>query len=278
MQSEPLIINVCLTGNVPTKKDNLHVPINPDEIIQDAKAVIREGATVLHIHARDKDGNPTFEKRIFETIITGIRKVNSEVVICVTTSGRINKTFEERTQVLELRGRAKPDFASLTLGSFNFPKESCENSPKMIAAIAQKMKDRGILPEWEIFEPGMIHYGKYLVKNGILDEPRWINIFLGSLGTSPAESSVLSLFLGMIKPGWRWAATGVGRYQLPVNLMSLSHGGHIRVGLEDSFFMDEEKKEPATNVLLVRRIVQIAKSYGRKIATIRQVRGMLFLT
>lgn len=275
MTAEPLIINACLTGMVPTKKDNPHVPISPKEIIHDTKEVIDAGATVLHVHARDKEGIPTYKKEIFETIIKGIKEINPRIVICVTTSGRIFKTFKERSQVLELNGKLKPDFASLTLGSFNFPKEAVENSPEMILKLADKMRENKIHPEWEIFEPGMLHYGKYLVEHKLLGTPRWINIFLGSLGTSPVSAEIFSTILSMMKPNWRWAATGVGRFQLPVNIMSLTNGGHVRVGMEDGWYMDEEKKKLATNRLLVKRVVTIAKSMGRKIATIEQTRKML---
>src|SRR3989344_4295761 len=100
MHREPLIINVCLTGNVPTKKDNPHVPINPAEIIKDASLVIKEGATLLHLHARDSEGKPCWDRQVFAKIISGIRKINDRVVICVSTSGRIFKDINQRTDVL----------------------------------------------------------------------------------------------------------------------------------------------------------------------------------
>ena len=275
MFREPLMINACLTGNIPTKSDNPHVPLQPDEIIKDANRVIKEGATILHIHARDKQGNPTYEKNVFARIIEGIRKINDKVVICVTTSGRIFQDFEKRTDVLMLTGEVKADYASLTLGSFNFPKEACINSPDTIRKIAQLMKKKKIQPEWEIFEPGMLHFGKYLVNKGITDEPKWINIFMGSLGSTPFSQEALTLYLSMLKPGWRYAIAGVGRYQYQANLASLNSGGHIRVGLEDSFYMDFEKKVPASNVSLVRRIAAVAKAMGREIADINITRKLL---
>lgn len=277
MFTEPLIINVCLTGNVPLKKDNPHVPLSPSEIIKDAAAVLKLGATVLHIHARDMDGKPAYDKKIFAEIITGIRKINSQAVICITTSGRIFRNPADRGQVLDLTGPEKPDFASLTLGSFNFPKEACLNSPETILYLAQKMKKKNINPEWEIFEPGMINYGQYLIKKGLLDNPKWINIFMGSLGTSPFNHQTADLFLSLIRPGWRFAITGVGKYQFPANLYSMTAGGHVRVGLEDSFFMDQGKKDPATNSKLVERILAVAKSMGRPVADMETTRKILGL-
>ncbi|MBI3379460.1 3-keto-5-aminohexanoate cleavage protein [Candidatus Gottesmanbacteria bacterium] len=272
---EPLIINVCLTGIVPQKADNPYTPITPEEIIADAGKVIKLGATVLHIHARENDGSSTYKKELYAKIIQGIRKLNPGVVICVTTSGRIFTSFSKRSDVLELDAYAKPDFASLFLGSMNFPKKAVVNSPKMIVKLATKMKRYGIHPEWEVFEPGMLHFGKYLVEKGILENPRWINIILGSLGASPATPEIFSLFRSMIPSNYRWAGGGVGRFQLAVNTMAIEYGGHVRVGMEDSFYMDPGKKKLATNPDLVERILTIAKSYDRKIATIEQTRKLL---
>ena len=200
---EPLIINACLTGIVPRKKDNSSVPITPKEIINDAKKVMDAGATVLHVHARDDDETATYKKEIYGQIFKGIRKINPKVVICATTSGRVHSDVSLRTQVLELDGDAKPDFASLILGSMNFPKQGVLNDPQTIISIADKMKKFSIHPEWEVFEPGMLHYGQYLVRKGILEQPKWINIILGSLGTSPATSEMLTLFCSMLGKNWR---------------------------------------------------------------------------
>ena len=275
MQKEPLIINVCLTGNVPTKKDNPHVPLSPDEIIKDAAAVLELGATYLHIHARDENGYPDYKKEVFAKIISGIKKINDKVIICVTTSGRIFKKIEERSDALMLKNILKPDFASLTLGSFNFPKEECINAPATIQALYLLMREKGIFPEWEIFEPGMLHFGNYLVINKRIEKPRWINIFMGSLGTAPFNENMTRLFLSMLKPDWRFALAGVGKFQYRANQMSLKSGGHVRVGLEDSFYMDGEKKDPATNIRLVKRIVSEAKAVGRDIADFNITRKLL---
>lgn len=272
---EPLIINACLTGIVPQKKDNPYTPITPSEIIADAAEVIKLGVTMLHLHARENDGKPTYKKEIYSQIIRGIRKINPKVVICVTTSGRIFKSFAKRSQVLELNGVTKPDFASLFLGSMNFPKQAVLNTTFMIKRLAGKMQKLSIHPEWETFEPGMLHFGKFLVAKGILEKPRWINIILGSLGTSPATEEVLTLFKIMLEKNWRWAGGGVGRFQLEVNKMAIEKGGHVRVGLEDSFYMDSEKKNLATNRALVERIISIARARGRKIASIEQTRKLL---
>lgn len=271
---EPLIINACLTGNVPMKSDTPYVPITPEEIIADAEKVMRIGATVLHLHARNSDGTPTYKKEVFSKIIKGIRSIEPGVIICVTTSGRAYKDFKKRTDVLELKGDAKPDFASLTLGSLNFPKQAVLNDPEMIIKIAMKMKEKGIQAEWEVFEPGMLHYGKYLVQRGILNAPRWINFLLGSLGTSPATPEIFSLLVSMAQP-LRWAATGVGRYQLDINSLAIENSGHVRVGIEDSIYMDKGKTKLATNSSLVKRIVAIAKMQRRPIATLEQARKLL---
>src|SRR3989338_793835 len=112
-----LIINAAITGMTPTKSDTPFVPVNIDEIIEDAIKCVSAGASILHIHARDKDEKPIYKADVYARIIEGIRHECPQVVICVTTSGRMYNEFEKRSEVLDLAGYVKPDMASLTLGS-----------------------------------------------------------------------------------------------------------------------------------------------------------------
>ena len=122
-----LIINACITGMVPTKKDTPHVPISVDDIIADATSCYDAGASMIHVHARDDDGEPTHRKEVYAEIISGIRANRPDAIICATTSGRVHNTFEYRSEVLELTGDTKPDMGSLTMGSLNFPKQASIN-------------------------------------------------------------------------------------------------------------------------------------------------------
>lgn len=273
-----IFISLCSTGMVPTKEQTPHVPILPKEIIDTAISCAKLGASIIHIHPRDENGKPTYKKEIFSRIISGIREKNSNMIICVSTSGRFWSEFEKRSECLDLKGDLKPDLASLTVGSHNFINQESVNSPSIIEALALKMRERGIKPEMEIFEPGMIHKAKYLIKKEIIDADRpYFNLFLGSLGTSPFEPSSFASYYSLLPKDSVWAVAGIGRFQLDANIMALSYGGNVRVGLEDNIFFDLEKKELATNEMLVERIVSIAQKMKIEIATPDETREMLRL-
>lgn len=273
----PLIINACLTGTVHSKSDSPYLPITVEEIIEDALQVIDAGAGILHLHVRDEKGEPAWRPDAYAPIIETIRKYHPEVVVCVTTSGRLYGDFSQRAAVLELTGEVKPDMASLTLGSMNFPNVTSINEPAMIQQLATLMHEKDILPELEIFEPGMLHYAFYLIKEKYLTSPCYANFILGSLGTSPARVFDLTNLINDVPADWIWAATGIGRFQLPINIASIVVGGNVRVGLEDNLFYDFPKRTLATNRQLVERVVRIAEESGREIAEPKYIREKLGL-
>jgi 3-oxoadipate:acetyl-CoA acetyltransferase len=274
---EPLIVNLAGTGMVPNKADNPSVPQSPEEIAGDILHCVAAGAAVAHIHARDEDGRPTHRKEVFREIVARVRAGVPETIICVTTSGRLVKSVEQRAEALDLDGAEKPDMASLTLGSMNFPRQASLNAPKTIRNLADRMRERGIVPELEVFDMGMLDYAKYLIERRVLREPFYFNFLLGSLGTLSASPLHLSLLAREVPSGATWAAAGIGRYQLPVNAMAVTMGGHVRVGLEDNLFMDPSKTEPASNVALVERVVGIARAVGRPVASAREARTRIGL-
>ena len=270
-----LIINAAITGMVPTKKDNPHVPVSVDQIIDDAINCYKAGASIVHVHARDSEQKPTYKKEIYAKIIEGIKSQCANVIICATTSGRVHNTFEKRSQVLELSGDLKPDMGSLTMGSLNFPNQSSVNTPEMIERLALKMKENGIVPEIEIFETGMISATKVLIKKGILKAPFYFNLLFGSVYSVPATMFDLSYIVKNLPPDVHWAAAGIGKFQLKINFASILMGGHVRVGLEDNLYYDHAKKELATNEMLIKRVVKFANVIGRQVATAQEARDML---
>jgi uncharacterized protein (DUF849 family) len=270
-----LIINVALTGNFSMKESNPAVPYSPDEIAEDARRCFKAGATFFHIHAREPDGKPSCRRELFEEIVSKTRRNCPGAVLCVTTSGRVYKSFEQRSAVLEMEGDARPDFASLSLGSMNFPTEASINQPAMIERLAKRMAEKGIRPELEVFETGMINYAAYLSRKGILKGPMYFNLFFGLLGTMPGRVVDIVHQASSLPEGCCWGAAGGGRFQLPVNTASMLMGGHVRVGLEDSLYYDYEKTQPATNEGLVKRVVRIADELGRPIAVPEEARRML---
>jgi uncharacterized protein (DUF849 family)/N-acetylglutamate synthase-like GNAT family acetyltransferase len=271
----PLIINVCLTGNVLHRDRAPHLPMSTEQIIEDGLRAIELGASMLHIHARDREGRPEWRPEAYAPIFEGIRRHDRDVVLIATTSGREHGGFERRSAVLDLDGEAKPDMASLTLGSLNFPNTASVNPPETIQQLAARMEERLILPELEVFDLGMLNYGFYLRRKGLLPRDCYVNLLLGSLGSVPGRLLDLGNLTREIPASWTWAAAGIGRYQLAMNTAAILMGGHVRVGLEDSPFMDYEDMRPASNAALVARIVRIARELGRPISTAAQTRRQL---
>jgi len=273
-----LIINAAITGMVPTKEQTPHIPVTVDEIIEDATACYKAGASIIHVHARDNDGAPTHKKEVYADIITGIRANCPDVVLCASTSGRVLNTFETRSEVLELEGDAKPDMGSLTLGSLNFPKQASITDPEMIGKLATAMNERGIVPELEAFETGMVQTAKVFIKRGILKPPFYINLLLGSLFSAPGSLADLTHMVQTLPTDFQWAGAGIGRFQLTMNFGAIIMGGHVRVGLEDNLYYMQERKELATNSQLIDRVVRFAEEIGRPVATAQEARAMIGLT
>jgi uncharacterized protein (DUF849 family) len=268
---DPLIINAALTGMVPMRDDSPYVPITPDEIIRDVRRCRDAGATIVHLHAREPNGQPTYTKEIYHEIFTGVREECPELLISGSCSGRRHGEFWQRSQVLEVA----PDLASLTLGSLNFPSQASVNAPEMVQGLALAMKDRGIIPEMEIFDLGMADYARYLVDREYIVGPLYVNILLGSLGTLTATPDNLCTVVRGLPPGTTWSATGIGRFQFQVNALAIAMGGHVRVGLEDAIYYDWESKRLATNAGLIDRVAKLANAAGREIATPEQMRQIL---
>lgn len=273
----PLVINVALTGVIPTRELTRHAPLSPEEIVADAVRCHDAGAAVVHVHARDVEGRPTYDPEVFARIITGIRRERPQLVVSATTSGRRYGELDQRAAVLDLDGDAKPDLASLTTGSLNFNDGPSVNSPEMILALAERMRDRGIKPEVEILELGMINTACLLISRGLLRPPCYMNLLLGSLHTMPATALNLSAAVAGLPRGTVWSATGLGRFQLPVELLALAMGGHVRTGVEDNLFFDHGRTRLARNEQLVRRLVRLAGEAGRRVANADEARDLLGL-
>ena len=274
---QPLIINAAITGMVPTRDRVPHVPVTPDQIVSDAVRCHEAGAAIVHLHARDENGRPTWHREVYAEFIPRIRELCPDLVICVTTSGRDFAELEKRGDVLTLEGDAKPDMASLTLGSLNFITGPSVNAPETIEGLARSMQERGIKPELEVFETGMAYMAEHLADRGVLEPPFYANVLLGSLGTAPARAGDLVHIVDALPRGTTWAAAGLGAFQLPMNAISVFMGGHVRTGLEDNPYLDYAAKTPATNPALVARVAALAATAGRPIATPAEVREWLGL-
>lgn len=258
-------LSLCTTGMVPIKEQNPHVPISASEIIFQILEIYEEiGLTSVHIHARREDQSPAWERSYFERIIEGIRHSAPEIVICVTTSGRDVTEFEKRSEVLEISGKLKPDMASLTLSSQNFLRTASMNSPQMVKDLFHKMLSMGIVPEFEVFDTGMVNVLNELIKEFDYKSRPVVNLILGNYAGIQAGPLELGFLLERIPRNSIWSAGGIGKYQLPVNALALSSAGGVRVGLEDNIYFDAQKT-PATNYSLVKRVKAIGELMGREI-------------
>ncbi|GAA5179693.1 3-keto-5-aminohexanoate cleavage protein [Niveibacterium umoris] len=275
--TEPLIINLAPTGMIPTRELTPHAPLHCDEILADVSQCVAAGASMLHIHARDEGGAPTSDAHVFAEIITRIRELHPSVVVTATTSGRKVTSFEKRAEVLWLKGAAKPDMASLTLGSLNFVSGASVNDPTMINRLAQEMKAQGIKPELEVFDLGMVHYAHVLIDKGLIEPPYYFNILLGNIGTAQASLSHLTALVTSLPPDSVWSLAGLGRFQAHANAMGVVHGHGVRTGLEDNLHLDAGRTRLATNLDLVQRVVRQAEAMERPIATPLEVRRRLGL-
>jgi len=278
MPENRFILNLAPTGMIPTKKMTPHVPVTPDEIIKDVLQVATLGVTMVHLHARDPStGEPTYKKEIYGEIIRGIRKENKDLILCVSTSGRTHNEFEKRSECLELDGELKPDFASLTLSSLNFNKQASVNTPDMINDLAKKMMDRGIRPELEVFDLGMVNYAKYMIGKGLLSPPHYFNIILGNIACAQADMLHLGLMVNELPEESIWSVGGVGNPQLRMNLLSIASDGGVRLGIEDNIWFDEQRTRLTTNFDLVKRIISIAKTIRKQPYTPEEARDLLQL-
>jgi uncharacterized protein (DUF849 family) len=259
---QKVIVNFTPTGMIPTKDMTPHVPITPSEIIEQVHEASDLGITLVHLHTRTGSGQPNYRAATYQKIIDGIKTHCPELVICVSLSGRKFGEFEKRSEVIELR----PDMGSLTLGSLNSPKVAITNSPEMIQRLAEKMEDYGVQPELEAFDAGMINYGKYLIKKGVLKPPYYFNLIFGMISNAQADPAYIGLAIRDL-PDCLWSLGGVGDSQLRVNTLGIAFNGGVRVGLEDTIYYDADRRTLATNMSLLRRIHHIIKLFDREVMT-----------
>ncbi|MDW8345277.1 MAG: 3-keto-5-aminohexanoate cleavage protein [Verrucomicrobiae bacterium] len=249
------------TGLESMKRQSPHVPVTPQEIIEQVHEAYEIGITLVHVHARHNDESPTHEPEIYATIFDGIRKHCPDLVICASTSGRVEQDFDKRSAVLELR----PDMGSLTLGSLNFSSGPSINAPRTIERLLEKMEQFGVRPELECFDVGMINYAKYLIERQRLKPPFYFNLLVGNLATAPDDLIQVGLMIRSLPVGAWWALAGIGRAQLRANTLAILEGGGVRVGLEDNLWEDDARTRLATNASLLQRIHQLAAIFERPV-------------
>ncbi|HCW93835.1 MAG TPA: 3-keto-5-aminohexanoate cleavage protein [Flexistipes sinusarabici] len=276
---EPLIVNLACTGVIPTRKMNPYVPVEHDEIVEDVAKCMELGVQIVHLHARDSEERQIGDPEPYGRLIESIRKLpgGNDLIIGVTTSGRKDPDFESRARVLDLDGSAKPDMASLTLSSLNFVQAASINEPDIICKLAERMKERGIKPELEVFDLGMINYSYYLLRKGFLEEPLYFNILLGNIAGAQPDPAHFSSMINFLPAGSINTVAGLGQFQLGANGLGILFSDGVRVGLEDNIWYDQSRTKHADNCSLVSRVIEQGKLFDRTLLPRRELRDKLKL-
>jgi 3-keto-5-aminohexanoate cleavage enzyme len=270
----PAIITVAITGAVPTTKDNPAVPVTPERQVESAVEAFEAGATVCHVHVRDADEKPSSDIGLYEEVQTGIRERCPEMVVQLSTGAR-GRSIAERFSCLELR----PEMASFSTGSCNFPQGIYDNPPDVVEDVAQRLIDYGIKPEIEVFDLAMLYKAADLLSRGLLTPPPQVQLVMGIKNALPARESLVDFFaaeIAALMPEATWTCMGTGRFQIEANRWALAKGGHVRTGLEDNIFSSKGRLA-ASNAELVTLAAEICPEYDRHPATPAETRELLHL-
>ncbi|MGC6454781.1 MAG: 3-keto-5-aminohexanoate cleavage protein [Candidatus Puniceispirillaceae bacterium] len=250
------------------------VPITVDEQVESTQAAFEAGATICHAHVRNDDQTPSSDPERFSRLKEGLEKHCPGMIIQFSTGGR-SGAGKERGGMLPLR----PDMASLTVGSNNFPNRVYENPPDLVDWLAAEMLTYGIKPEVEAFDLSHIHQAAAMQADGRLKGPAYVQFVMGVKNAMPADRDVFDYYIRTVErllPGSEWCAAGIGRHQIEVNEWCVTAGGHARTGLEDNIRMTRETLAPS-NAALVERVVAICDRHERPVATPAQARQILGL-
>ena len=272
--SKPCIICVAITGSVPCKEDNPAVPITVDEQVESTHAAFEAGATICHAHVRNDDQTTSSDPEKFARLKEGLEKHCPGMIIQFSTGGR-SGAGQERGGMLPLR----PDMASLTVGSNNFPTRVYENPPDLVDWLASEMITYDIKPEIEAFDLSHIFQAAKMQKDGRLKGPAYVQFVMGVKNAMPVDREVFDFYLRTMKrllPDSEWCAAGIARHQIEVNEWCVAAGGHARTGLEDNIRMNRETLAPS-NAALVERVVELCEQYERPVATPAEARAILGL-
>jgi 3-keto-5-aminohexanoate cleavage enzyme len=272
--TNPCIICVAITGSLPTKDNNPAVPISIAEQIESTHESFEAGASIVHAHVRDDEGKPTSDPERFARLKDGIEKHCPGMIVQLSTGGR-SGAGRTRGGMLPLR----PDMASLSVGSNNFPTRVYENPPDLVDWLASEMLTYNVKPEIEAFDLSHIMQAAAMQKDGRLKGPLYVQFVMGVKNAMPADERIFDFYIETLKrvsPGAQWCAAGVGPAQLTINEWCIAKGGHTRTGMEDNVRIDKTTLAPS-NAALVKRAVDICERHGRSVATWREARDILGL-
>jgi uncharacterized protein (DUF849 family) len=270
----PCIICVAITGSLPQKSDNPAVPVTIPEQIESTHEAFEAGASIAHCHVRDGEGRGTLDPERFARLKEGLERHCPGMVIQLSTGGRAG-SGQARGGMLPLR----PDMASLSVGSVNFPTRVYDNAPDLVDWLAGEMVKYEVKPEIEAFDLSHILQAARMAADGRIRGRLYVQFVMGVKNGMPADEPIFDFYIETLRrvaPGALWCAAGIGKDQLTLNEWSIARGGHARTGLEDNIRLDRDTLAPS-NAALVRRAVEICERHNRPVATWRQARAMLDL-
>jgi len=272
--ANPCILCVAITGSVPTKANNPALPVTVAEQIESTHASFEAGATIAHCHVRDDAGAPTSDPERFAALKDGIEKHCPGMIIQLSTGGR-SGAGAARGGMLPLR----PDMASLSVGSNNFPTRVYENPPDLVAWLSSEMLKYAVKPEIEAFDLSHIVQAAAMAADGRLQAPLYVQFVMGVKNAMPADKPIFDFYIQTLKrlaPTAQWCGAGVGPAQIMVNEWCIAAGGNTRTGLEDNMRIDRDTLAPS-NAALVARAADLCDKYERPVATWQQARQILGL-
>lgn len=274
LEGNPCIICVAITGSVPQKSDNPAVPITVSEQVESTHEAYEAGASIAHCHVRNDDGSTTSNPEKFARLGEAISKHCPEMIIQFSTGGR-SGAGKERGGMLPL----KPDMASLTVGSNNFPTRVYENPPNLVDWLASEMLQYNVKPEIEAFDLSHIHQAAAMQADGRLAPKQHIQFVMGVKNAMPVDRPTFDFYVETVQrllPDATWCSAGIGRNQRVLNEWAIEMGGHTRTGLEDNVRLDKDSLAPS-NAALVKIATDLCEKYERPVATSRQAREILSL-
>jgi 3-keto-5-aminohexanoate cleavage enzyme len=273
--ARPVVVAVAITGSVPRKKDNPAVPIMPSEQIESTHEAFLAGATLAHIHVRNPDESPASDPTLFAQVQEGLRKHCPGMIVQFSTGGR-GRDQAARGSSLPL----KPDMASLSTGSVNFPSIVYENATALVEDLAGKMHSLGIRPEIEIFDLSHIHAARRLIDASLMHDAPHVQFVMGVKNAMPAEEHLLDILLNETRrtlPKATWTAAGIGVNQNRVMEWALARKADaVRTGLEDNVRISKDRLAKS-NAELVEVAVALMNKHGARPATCQEARQSLRL-
>ena len=286
-----VMIACALTGAADTPSKNPAVPVTPKEIAESGIAAAKAGAAIVHIHVRDpKTTGPSMELAHYKEVMDRIRDSGVDVVINLTTGAgarfvpgsndpmvpdarsTMRSPAERVRHVVEL----KPEICSIDMGSINMGNYVFVNTVPQIEEIAIAIRDAGVKPEIEVFEPGHIMLSNKMVKSGHFKSPPLFQICLGVTWGAPATPETMKYMKDLLPSDATWFTFGCAAQQFPMVAQAMLYGGHVRVGLEDNLYLARGKLAPS-NAALVEKAVDIIEVMGEELATAAEARTMLGL-